>query len=125
MGWVSSTCSSEDMGNSRFRTSDIHRIGILDILLYNTDRHGGNILVQETAVCGKARLVPIDHGLCLPDFRHLGQAEFGWLYWKQAQTAFTANDMRLIASFEGDKAGILRPLGLSSGSVLTARIMVA
>lgn len=124
--WVHSVCSSEDMGSSRFKTSDIHHIGILDILLYNTDRHGGNILVSSTPTCGKARLVPIDHGLCLPEFRHLGQAEFEWLYWKQAQTPFTKRDLDLIASFNGDKvAGILRRLSLSSGSVLTARIMVA
>jgi hypothetical protein len=70
--------------------------------------------------------VPIDHGLCLPDFRHLDQAEFEWLYWKQAQQKFTKHDLELIASFNGDKvAGILSDIGFSSGSVLTARIMVA
>ena len=73
---------------------------------------------------GRSRLVPIDHGLCLPDFRHLDQAEFEWLYWKQAQQPLSKKDIQLIASFDGNKlAGILRGLGLSSGSVLTARIM--
>jgi len=130
--WVSSVCASEDMGSSRFNVNDVHHIGILDILLYNTDRHGGNILVTQSGGCGtgcgkgKARLVPIDHGLCLPDFRHLDQAEFEWLYWKQAQQKFTKHDLELIASFNGDKvAGILSDLGFPSGSVLTARIMVA
>jgi len=130
--WVSSVCASEDMGSSRFNVNDVHHIGILDILLYNTDRHGGNILVTQSGGCGtgcgkgNARLVPIDHGLCLPDFRHLDQAEFEWLYWKQAQQKFTKHDLELIASFNGDKvAGILSDLGFSSGSVLTARIMVA
>jgi hypothetical protein len=33
------------MGTSRFSTSDVHRIGILDIRLFNTDRHAGNMLV--------------------------------------------------------------------------------
>merc|ERR1712224_1015296 len=124
-------CASEDMGSSRFNVNDVHHIGILDILLYNTDRHGGNILVTQSGGCGtgcgkgNARLVPIDHGLCLPDFRHLDQAEFEWLYWKQAQQSLSAKDVELIASFDGNKiAGILRGLGLSSGSVLTARIMV-
>jgi len=130
--WVSSVCASEDMGSSRFNVDDVHHIGILDILLYNTDRHGGNILVAKSfASCGagcggKSRLVPIDHGLCLPDFRHLDQAEFEWLYWKQAQQKFTKHDLELIASFNGDKvADILSDLGFSSGSVLTARIMVS
>lgn len=123
--WVHSVSSSEDMGSSCFKTSDVHRIGILDVLLYNTDRHGGNILVSSAPTCGKARLVPIDHGLCLPEFSHLDQAEFEWLYWKQARVPFPSEDLDLIASFDGDKvAGILRPLGLSPGSILTARIMV-
>lgn len=130
--WANSVCASEDMGSSRFNMRDIHRIGILDILLYNTDRHGGNMLVEKSLTCGAScgkgsnRLVPIDHGLCLPDFRHLDQSEFEWLYWRQAQQALSKKDLELIASFDGDKvAGILRGLGLPSGAVLTARIMVA
>lgn len=129
--WVPNIGSSEDMGSSRFNINDIHHIGILDVLLYNTDRHAGNMLVAESASCavscgkGKARLVPIDHGLCLPDFRHLNQAEFEWLYWRQAQQPLSKDDLELIGSFDGDKvAGILRGLNLSSGSVLTARLMV-
>ena len=130
--WVHSICASEDMGSSRFDINDIHRIGILDILLYNTDRHGGNLLVEKSFGCGascgkgKNRLVPIDHGLCLPDFRHLNQAEFEWQFWKQASQAWSKQDLELISSLNGDRvAGILRGLGLCSGSVLTARVMVA
>jgi len=132
--WVNSACSSEDMGSSRFNLNDIHHIAILDLLLYNTDRHGGNLLVEKSssltcgASCGKgnSRLVPIDHGLCLPDFRHLDQAMFDWHFWRQADQPLSKKDLELIASFNGDKvAGILRGLGLPSGAVLTARIMVA
>jgi hypothetical protein len=28
---------------------DVHRLGILDIRLYNTDRHSGNILVRKVS----------------------------------------------------------------------------
>lgn len=38
---------TNEMGSSRFRTRDVHAIGILDIRLFNTDRHAGNILVRE------------------------------------------------------------------------------
>merc|ERR1711939_1178035 len=95
---------------------------------------GGNLLVEKSSSlscgvsCGKgnSRIVPIDHGLCLPDFRHLDQAMFEWQFWKQANQPLSKKDLELIASFDGDKvAGILRGLGLSSGAVLTARIMVA
>lgn len=39
MQWVDSTSSTEDLGPGRFSVSDVHRIGILDIVLANTDRH--------------------------------------------------------------------------------------
>lgn len=38
---------TSDFGASRFRTRDVHAIGILDIRLFNTDRHAGNILVRQ------------------------------------------------------------------------------
>jgi hypothetical protein len=37
---------------------------ILDIILFNTDRHLDNVLVQESG--NSLRLILIDHGLCLP-----------------------------------------------------------
>lgn len=131
--WVHNVGSFQDMGYTpRVDMNDVHHIGILDILLYNTDRHGGNMLIAKSSGCSmscgksKTRLVPIDHGLCLPDYRHLYQAEFDWLHSKQAQQPFGKHDLGLIASFEGDEvAGILRELNLSSGTVLTARIMVS
>eukprot|EP00212_Chloropicon_laureae_P005775 CAMPEP_0197493872 /NCGR_PEP_ID=MMETSP1311-20131121/25190_1 /TAXON_ID=464262 /ORGANISM="Genus nov. species nov., Strain RCC856" /LENGTH=777 /DNA_ID=CAMNT_0043039177 /DNA_START=418 /DNA_END=2751 /DNA_ORIENTATION=- len=39
--------AASDLGTTRFPPSDVHRIGILDIRLFNTDRHSGNILVKE------------------------------------------------------------------------------
>jgi len=123
--WVESTCSSEDMGSSRFKTEDVHAIGILDLLLYNCDRHDGNMLVTNAPTCGKARLVPIDHGLCLPSFKHLGQAEFAWLYWRQAKTPFTPAESALISRLNGDRiAKILSRIGIADDAILTARIMV-
>ncbi len=42
-------CDTSEMGTSRFSASDVHRIGILDIRLFNTDRHAGNMLVRAHA----------------------------------------------------------------------------
>ena len=36
--FVSHECDTSELGPSRFATTDVHRIGILDIRLYNTDR---------------------------------------------------------------------------------------
>jgi Phosphatidylinositol 3- and 4-kinase len=83
-----------EMGASRFSVRDVQRIGILDVRLYNTDRHAGNILVRRprsassgnlTALArldeGQLELRPIDHGFCLPEA--LEAAYFEWLHWPQ------------------------------------------
>ena len=36
--FVSHECDTSELGPSRFSTMDVHRIGILDVRLYNTDR---------------------------------------------------------------------------------------
>lgn len=46
---------TSDFGASRFRTKDVHAIGILDIRLFNTDRHAGNILVRQPQLTGSCR----------------------------------------------------------------------
>ena len=35
---------ASEVGSSRFSVRDVHRIGILDVRLFNTDRHAGNVL---------------------------------------------------------------------------------
>jgi len=44
-----------DCGASGFPVEEVHRIGILDIRIFNTDRHSGNILIRKkTAQQGRA-----------------------------------------------------------------------
>eukprot|EP00012_Vannella_robusta_P011398 CAMPEP_0206205978 /NCGR_PEP_ID=MMETSP0166-20121206/14591_1 /ASSEMBLY_ACC=CAM_ASM_000260 /TAXON_ID=95228 /ORGANISM="Vannella robusta, Strain DIVA3 518/3/11/1/6" /LENGTH=257 /DNA_ID=CAMNT_0053626199 /DNA_START=111 /DNA_END=881 /DNA_ORIENTATION=+ len=68
-------CSVDDMGCSKFSLEDVQRIAILDMLLVNCDRNGGNILVQKNS----CKLVPIDHAFCLPDYRNLSDLQ--WFEW--------------------------------------------
>jgi len=114
--WIEHRCCSEDMGPSRFSTADVHRIGLLDIRLFNTDRHAGNLLVTSND-----RLVPIDHGLCLPDiWCGLGQAEFAWLFWKQAKQPFSKSTMQWVANLNTQRdAQVLRSLGFPDPCILT------
>ena len=66
--------------------------GILDIRIWNTDRHAGNILVRRPRAASIANLgalarldsaqlelVPIDHGFCLPE--SLDPPYLEWLHW--------------------------------------------
>jgi len=79
-------CTSEDIGPARFPVDQVHRIAALDIRLCNTDRHSGNILVQEVA--GEVALIPIDHGWSLPG--DIGtDLTLEWISWKAAKHPFS------------------------------------
>jgi hypothetical protein len=72
--FVHALSSCEDMGYSRFPVEEVHKISILDVRLANTDRNAGNILVSRRED-GELKLVPIDHGYCLPT-----KVSFKWLH---------------------------------------------
>eukprot|EP01105_Mastigella_eilhardi_P002426 TRINITY_DN12_c0_g3_i1.p1 TRINITY_DN12_c0_g3~~TRINITY_DN12_c0_g3_i1.p1 ORF type:complete len:369 (+),score=84.26 TRINITY_DN12_c0_g3_i1:196-1302(+) len=48
-------------------------------------------------------LVPVDHGLCVPAYPHVGDCWFEWLFWPQAELPLSA------ASFEYARRVLLRP----------------
>ncbi|KAI3729618.1 hypothetical protein L6452_18279 [Arctium lappa] len=90
---------ASDHGTSSFPVSDVHRIGILDIRIFNTDRHAGNLLVRKLNDDGVGRfsqveLIPIDHGLCLPE--SLEDPYFEWIHWPQASIPFTEEELKYI-----------------------------
>ena len=61
---------------------EIHKVAVFDIRFFNTDRHGGNLMVTEPRAQDagpRTNLIPIDHAYCLPDFLHLGAPKYEWL----------------------------------------------
>jgi len=97
--FVTSECTAEDMGWSRFTTRDIHKIGLLDCRILNLDRHLGNILVTEDD--GTYRLVPIDHALSLPSFPS-GTASFEWLRFPQCKQPFDEETVNFVCNIDAD-----------------------
>ncbi|KAM1218097.1 hypothetical protein ACFX2J_045132 [Malus domestica] len=88
---------ASDHGFSSFPVDAVHRIGILDIRILNTDRHAGNLLVRKLDGAGKfgqVELVPIDHGLCLPE--SLEDPYFEWIHWPQASIPFSDDELAYI-----------------------------
>lgn len=88
---------ASDHGTSSFPVSAVHRIGILDIRILNTDRHAGNLLVRKLDGSGRfghVELVPIDHGLCLPE--SLEDPYFEWIHWPQASIPFSEDELEYI-----------------------------
>ncbi|KAF1334455.1 Sporangia induced phosphatidyl inositol kinase, partial [Globisporangium splendens] len=99
----------------------VHRIGLLDIRVFNTDRHPGNILlIGEKA---PYTMVPIDHGCILPSWFHLSEARFDWLAYPQCKVAFSKNSLDYIAALDADAdAHAMRKLGIREECVTTLKI---
>lgn len=92
---------ASDHGTSSFPVSAVHRIGILDIRILNTDRHAGNLLVKKldgAGHFGQVELIPIDHGLCLPE--SLEDPYFEWIHWPQASIPFSDDELDYIRNLD-------------------------
>ncbi|XP_017971511.1 PREDICTED: phosphatidylinositol 4-kinase gamma 5 [Theobroma cacao] len=92
---------ASDHGTSSFPVSAVHRIGILDIRIFNTDRHAGNLLVRKLDGIGRfgqVELIPIDHGLCLPET--LEDPYFEWIHWPQASIPFSEDELEYIENLD-------------------------
>lgn len=92
---------ASDHGTSSFSVTEIHRIGILDVRIFNTDRHAGNLLVRKLGgILGfsKVELIPIDHGLCLPE--SLEDPYFEWIHWPQASVPFFEEELEYIKNLD-------------------------
>ena len=97
---------ASDHGTSSFPVAAIHRIGILDIRILNTDRHAGNLLVRKindggSRIGGQVELIPIDHGLCLPE--NLEDPYFEWIHWPQASIPFSDEELEYIENLDPHK----------------------
>ncbi|KAG8043855.1 hypothetical protein GUJ93_ZPchr0458g22446 [Zizania palustris] len=95
---------ASDHGTSSFPVAAVHRIGILDIRIFNTDRHSGNVLVRKLDGGGTGRfgcqteLFPIDHGLCLPE--NLEDPYFEWIHWAQSSIPFSEEELEYIRNLD-------------------------
>ena len=73
----------------------MQKIAFLDMYTMNTDRNDANIMVRRRGSAMK--LIPIDHGYCLPDCFEINELSWCWLDWKQTHQPW---DPRLVAFAE-------------------------
>lgn len=108
----------ENYSSSLFNVEDIHRIAILDLRILNLDRNLCNILVttknpscqidnctESSSTENKQScwmLVPIDHGLSIPDTLEINQYELAWLSFEQATLPFSKQSLEYIDSINVD-----------------------
>ncbi|PAN35933.1 hypothetical protein GQ55_6G234300 [Panicum hallii var. hallii] len=118
---------ASDHGTSSFPVSCIHRIGILDIRIFNTDRHGGNLLVKKLdsesgRFEARAELIPIDHGLCLPE--SLEDPYFEWIHWPQASIPFSEEELEYIRNLDPIKDAEMLRMELPMIHEASLRVLV-
>jgi hypothetical protein len=102
----------------------VEALALLDMRIFNTDRHGGNLLIL-----GQQKphgLGPIDHGCCLPPWYSLGEAVFdAWSSWPQLKSSPSEYACKL-ASTAAEKlpqtCKTLEELGLEGSSIITLRL---
>jgi len=87
-----------------FSKDEIHKIAILDIRILNLDRNECNILVKTKIdrKTGKKvrKLIPIDHGLAIPDNLAVCSFDLVWLNWSQAEEPFSSRSLKYIESID-------------------------
>jgi hypothetical protein len=121
--YMDSLGPSGDMGSGMFDSRDAQAIAVLDMRLFNTDRHDGNILVQDESIGGKKRLIPIDHGCCLPDSLNVCWYEWTWLHWPQLKEPILPSVRDFILSVDVDlDAQTLRQMGIRLECIHTMTI---
>ena len=118
---------ASDHGTSSFPVSAVHRIGILDIRIFNTDRHAGNILVRKlyndaSRFETQTELIPIDHGLCLPE--SLEDPYFEWIHWPQASIPFSEEDLEYITNLDPIKDAEMLRMELHTIHEASLRVLV-
>jgi hypothetical protein len=94
----------ENFSPDLFHKDEVHKIAILDLRLFNLDRNECNILVKikVNKKTGKKvkTLVPIDHGLCIPDNLAVCSFDLAWLSWRQAEQPFSPKSLKVIESID-------------------------
>jgi hypothetical protein len=95
--FIESEGSAGDIGSGAFPVREVHTLGILDVRIFNTDRHDGNILITK-ASSNNYKLTPIDHSYSLP--HSMDAAWFDWLNWQQAKKPFDEETKRHIESLD-------------------------
>lgn len=74
----------ENYSEDLFPIDEIHKIAILDLRILNLDRNSENILVKPKIINGKKKykLIPIDHGLAIPDNLAINTYDLCWLSFR-------------------------------------------
>jgi len=92
-----------DYSSSVYSAEEIHKMGLLDILILNTDRNEENVLVHQSKTDKKDHeFIFIDHGLCFSRRLDITIDSWAWLFWKQANIPFSQEIKHCIFNLNGE-----------------------
>jgi hypothetical protein len=111
--------ASWDIGPGVFPVHEVHKIGVLDLRIFNNDRHGGNILYKKTS--DGYKLIPIDHGLSLSTT--MERSWFDWISWPQAKQPFDEETKNYVAHIDVEEdSQTLKSIGVRPECIRTMKI---
>jgi len=99
--YVHAECSMDDLGPSKIKVDEVHKIAILDIRLMNADRNVANILCQRIHEDPENfRLVPIDHGYSLRSVADVAWFDWCWLDWPQTKQPLSQKSKNYVLNLD-------------------------
>ncbi|CAJ1381074.1 unnamed protein product [Effrenium voratum] len=125
-GFIEDYAMPRDLDRAKefVQQEDAESLALLDMRVFNMDRHPGNLLLlkeEKPHVLG-----PIDHGCCLPPWWCLSEAIFeAWISWPQLKAAPSAFAKTLaLTSMEKlpQTCQMVEDAGLEASAVVTLRM---
>lgn len=83
--FISNNGVIEDYSPTFFSRQEVQKIAVLDMRILNLDRNEANILVIKNS----RELIPIDHGLSIPDCFEVSLFDVCWMSWPQVKEPIT------------------------------------
>jgi hypothetical protein len=99
--YVANSGPIENFSSDLFSVNEVHKLAILDLRICNLDRNSENILVQKLE--NGYKLIPIDHGLSIPDSLEVCSYEITWLGFDQAELPFSQRSLDYIRAIDVDR----------------------
>jgi hypothetical protein len=96
--FISNNGVASNINYSKFSSYEVQKIAILDLRILNCDRNEANILFKRQPNSEMVELVPIDHGLSLPDTLEVYERDLIWTSWPQAFEPIAPNLLEYIIS---------------------------
>ncbi len=99
--YISGECCMDDLGPSKIKDDQAHKIAVLDIRLLNADRNTANLICRRNPEDPDFfELVPIDHGYCLRIVADVCWFDWCWLDWPHMKRPISAKTKEYILNLD-------------------------